>query len=281
MDEDALGRHVVGGYGAHLSLPQPVVATLPSFAPSFIGKPSNVFVCKRICMKTVSVISQKGGAGKTTLAVHLAAAGHAAGVVSLIIDTDPQATASTWSQWRKGDDPEVIDCASPPLLARKLEKAAGLGAQLAVVDTPPHADIMTREACKVADLVLIPCRPRAFDLDAVRITSELAKSSGKPSFLLFAAGPPRARLLYAEASELVAAIGLAVAPVMLPDRAAFHASVGEGKTAQELEPGGKAAQDVARLWDWISQQVGIQTRKRFVTPTVQHFSMQTRKPDDA
>jgi chromosome partitioning protein len=68
---------------------------------------------------------------------------------------------------------------------------------------------------------------------------------------------------------------------MLPDRAAFHASVGEGKTAQELEPGGKAAQDVARLWDWLSQQVGMQTRKRLVTPTIQQARMQTFKPDDA
>ena len=92
----------------------------------------------------------------------------------------------------------MIDCASPPLLSRKVEHAAELGAQLAIVDTPPHADIMAREACRIADLVLIPCRPRAFDLDAVRLTSELAKSSGKPAFLLFVAGPARARLLYAE-----------------------------------------------------------------------------------
>ena len=217
-------------------------------------------------MKTISIISQKGGAGKTTLAVHLATAAHAEGLVTLIVDTDPQATASTWAQWRKGGDPEVIDCASPPLLSRKLEKASELGAQLAVIDTPPHADIMAREACKMADLVLIPCRPRAFDLDAVRVTRDLAKSSGKPSFLLFMAGPPRARLLYAEASELVTAIGLPIAPVMLPDRAAFHASVGEGLTAQELEPDGKAAREIAELWSWTSKQVGLQTRKRARSP---------------
>ena len=60
-------------------------------------------------MRTVAIISQKGGAGKTTLALHLATAAHAAGVVSLILDTDPQATASRWSQWRDGAEPEVID----------------------------------------------------------------------------------------------------------------------------------------------------------------------------
>lgn len=213
-------------------------------------------------MKTIAIVSQKGGAGKTTLAVHLATAAAQAGLVSLIVDTDPQATASAWGQWRSGGEPEVIDCASPPLLARKLAGAAELGADLAIIDTPPHADIMAREACKVADLVLIPCRPRAFDLDAVRLTGDLATSSGKPAFLIFTAGPPRARLLYAEAGQLVAAIGLKVAPVMLPERAALHASVGAGRTALETEPAGKAAQDVQAVFTWLCKAASVQTTKR-------------------
>lgn len=140
-------------------------------------------------MRTVAVISQKGGAGKTTLAIHLAAAASAAGLVSLVVDTDPQATASTWHTWRGDRDPDVIDCAAHALLSKKLQQAAGLGADFAVVDTPPHADIMAREACRVADLLLIPCRPRAFDLDAVKTTAELAKASAKPAFVVFMAGP--------------------------------------------------------------------------------------------
>ena len=63
-------------------------------------------------MQTVAVVSQKGGAGKTTLAIHLGVAASAAGLVSLIVDTDPQATASKWGTWRGGRDPEVIDCAA-------------------------------------------------------------------------------------------------------------------------------------------------------------------------
>ena len=117
-------------------------------------------------MRTVAIISQKGGAGKTTLAVHLAAAA-AAEAVSLIIDTDPQATASRWAQWRAGKEPEVIDCGAPSLLADKLAKAEALGAELVVIDTPPHADAMARHAAKLADLILVPCRPRAFDLAAI------------------------------------------------------------------------------------------------------------------
>lgn len=180
-------------------------------------------------MKTVAVISQKGGAGKTTLAIHLAAAASAAGFVALVVDTDPQATACAWHTWRGEVDPDVIDCAAHSLLPKKLHQAADLGANLAVIDTPPHADIMAREACKAADLILIPCRPRAFDLDAVRTTAELVAVSRKPAFLIFMGGPPRAPLVYQEAKQVVEQFGLKVAPVMLPERAAFHHSVGGGK----------------------------------------------------
>lgn len=212
-------------------------------------------------MHTVAVISQKGGTGKTTLAIHLAAAASAAGFVALVVDTDPQATACTWHTWRGDVDPDVIDCAAHTLLPKKLQQAADLGADLAVIDTPPHADIMAREACRAADLLLIPCRPRAFDLDAVRTTAELAAVTNKPAFLIFMAGPPRAPLVYREAGQLVEQFSLKVAPVMLPERAAFHHSVGAGKTAPEIEPQGKAAEDIASLWVWVCGRVNMPTRQ--------------------
>ena len=115
-------------------------------------------------MLTIAVISQKGGAGKTTLAIHLGTVAHAAGLPTVIVDTDPQATASRWGKWRAGKDPDVIDCASHSLFPDKLVALARAGAAFAVIDTPPAADIMAREACRAASLLLIPCRPRAFDL---------------------------------------------------------------------------------------------------------------------
>lgn len=212
-------------------------------------------------MKTIAIISQKGGTGKTTLTVHLAVSAARAGLVSLIMDTDPQATASTWHSWRgENSEPDVIDCGSPALLPRKLAQAAELGAEITFIDTPPHADIMAREACRAADILLIPCRPRAFDLDAVRTTADLAAASKKPAWLIFMAGPTSAKLIYQEATELVQSFGLQVAPVMLTERAAFHHSVGQGKTAVETEPGGKAAEDMLALWHWTRGQVNLQPR---------------------
>jgi chromosome partitioning protein len=212
-------------------------------------------------MQTISIISQKGGAGKTTLALHLATAATAAGLVTLVVDTDPQATACKWHIWRGGHEPDVIDCASHALLSKKLEQAAKLGADLAIVDTPPHADIMAREAGKAADMILIPCRPRAFDLDAIQATGDLVRASNKLAFVIFMAGHTNSPIVYQEAEELISLFSLTVAPVMLPERAAFHHSVGQGKTAQEYEPRGKAARDVANLWTWICQQLNIPTRK--------------------
>ncbi len=52
-------------------------------------------------MTIIAIVSQKGGSGKTTLAVNLAAAAEAAGHIALVIDTDPQATASQWGAWRR------------------------------------------------------------------------------------------------------------------------------------------------------------------------------------
>lgn len=221
--------------------------------------------CVEVHVLTIAIISQKGGAGKTTLAIHLAAAAAASSYVSLIIDTDPQATASRWSQWRDGREPEVIDCGAPSLLATKLSKAEELGADLAVIDTPPHADAMARQAAKLADLILIPCRPKAFDLAAIEATAELVSGSRKPAFVVFTAGPPRAPLIYREAEDLIGgseagSFGLDIAPVVLPERAAYHHSTAQGRTAPEYDPNGKAAGEVAALWAWTCGRLGLSVR---------------------
>ena len=220
-------------------------------------------------MPTIAIVSQKGGAGKTTLAIHLAAAAQDAGHVALIVDTDPQATASQWGQWREGRAPEVIDCGAPSLLARKIGQAADLGAEFIVIDTPPHADAMAREACRVADLLLVSCRPRTFDLNAARTTADLVKAAGKPAFVVFVAGPPKAAVLYGEAADVIREVRLPVAPVMLAERGDYHHSTGSGLTAQEHAPGGKAAVEVAALWAWTKQQVIWSTNNLAETPTTQ------------
>jgi len=217
-------------------------------------------------MPIIAIVSQKGGSGKTTLAVHLASAATSAGKVACIIDTDPQATAAAWGDWRGGADPEVITT-PPSRLGKTIEDAAKLGADVIVIDTPPHADAAAREAVKAADLVLIPTRPRAFDLHAIQTTAELIRYAGKPAFVIFNAAPARGVQLFAEASAIVAELGMAVCPVTFADRAAFHHSTAAGKVASETDPQGKAAAEAAALWQWVCDQVGMTTRKRANTRT--------------
>jgi chromosome partitioning protein len=207
-------------------------------------------------MPTIAIISQKGGAGKTTLALHLAAAAQDAGRVALIIDTDPQATASQWAAWRQDAPPEVID-SPPPRLAAKVAQARGQGAEVIVIDTPPHADSAARAAVEVADLVLIPCRPSAFDLAAIQTTAKLVQLLRKPAFVVFTAGAPNAPRVYAEAGELVESYGTPACPVQIPDRAAYRHASAEGRTVMEFEPAGKAADDIRQLYAWTCRQVGL------------------------
>ncbi|NNM78607.1 AAA family ATPase [Sphingomonas sp. ID1715] len=215
-------------------------------------------------MPTIAIISQKGGAGKTTLALHLAAAAQDAGRVALVIDTDPQATASQWAAWRQDAPPEVID-SPPPRLAAKAAQAAGQGAELIVIDTPPHADSAARAAVEIADLVLIPCRPSAFDLAAIQLSAKLVQLLKKPAFVVFTAGPPNAPRIYQEAGELVNSFGVPPCPILLPDRAAYRHASAEGRTVIELEPSGKAATEVQQLYKWTCRQLDVpQPRKRKV-----------------
>lgn len=212
-------------------------------------------------MTTVAIISQKGGAGKTTLALHLAAAAQDAGRVSLIVDTDPQATASQWASWRKDEPPEVID-SPPPRLAAKVGQAQEQGAQFIVIDTPPHADSAARAAVETADLVLIPCRPSAFDLAAIQTTVKLVQLLRKPAFVVFTAGSPNAPRMYEEADELVGSFGISACPVQLPDRAAYRHASAEGRTVMETEPDGKAANEIQQLYKWTCRQIDMSTSQQ-------------------
>jgi chromosome partitioning protein len=207
-------------------------------------------------MATVAIVSQKGGSGKTTLAIHLATAAAIGGKLAAIVDLDPQASAAAWSDWRGDFQPEVITC--PPVrLSRTIQTAVRNGTELIVIDTPPHADAAAREAVKAADLVLVPTRPRAFDLQAVEATADLVGYAGKPAFVVLNSVPTGATNLIADAGEFVETLGLKVCPIRFGDRAAFHRSTAAGQVASEADPEGKAAGEAEALWRWVSVQLGI------------------------
>src|SRR5579883_2496149 len=123
-------------------------------------------------MKTIAIISQKGGAGKTTVAVHLAVAAQQRGLNTALFDLDPQASAATWSDKRTQLGPTVVS-AQAARLASLLQQAAAQSADLVIIDSAPNADAASLAAARAADLILIPCRPAAFDLNAIGTTLNL------------------------------------------------------------------------------------------------------------
>lgn len=205
-------------------------------------------------MATIAIVSQKGGSGKTTLALNLAVTATNHGQRACVIDTDPQATAAAWGDWR-GDSPPEVMTSPPARLPKSIQSAVKSGVELIVIDTPPHADAAAREAVKAADLVLVPTRPRTFDLHAIEATAELINYAGKPGFVILNAVPPRATQLITEVSGFVEGLGLKVAPVRFGDRGAFHHYSSAGSVATEGDPDGKAAAEVAELWQWLRRQL--------------------------
>jgi chromosome partitioning protein len=202
--------------------------------------------------KVIAIVSQKGGSGKTTLAVHLATRAAQAGLESCVVDTDPQATAAAWSDWR-GDFLPVVVTSPPARLARTIESARKNGVNFIVIDTPPHADAAAREAIKVADIVLVPTKPRAFDLHALEPIGDLVSFTKTPAFVVLNAVPSGATVLTEEARSTAKTMGLQMCPVELGDRAAFHRSSAKGETAAEIDPTGKAAKEIEALWKWLGK----------------------------
>ncbi len=207
-------------------------------------------------MKIISVVSQKGGAGKTTIATNLAVLAEQAGHPTVLLDLDPQATATKWGDKRQGTPPDVV-AAQAGRLGKILDDARRQGARVAIIDTAPAADTAALEAVKAADLVLVPCQPSDFDLGAVGATVRVAgQIAGKPSFVVMNAVPPTSRITD-EAVSALAEAGMRVAPVRIIRRLDFVNGLPAGQAAVEWHPAGKAAKEAAELWEWARLLVGL------------------------
>jgi chromosome partitioning protein len=157
---------------------------------------------------------------------------------------------------RRIESPPVVSV-QPSRLGQALKAAAEAGASVVVIDTAPHSESSALAAARIADVVLIPCRPALLDLRAVASSVDiiqLAHKAGATAVVINAC-PPRGSLAE-EAENALKAYGLPISPVRIGNRTAFVRALVEGLTAQEWEPNGKAAEEIEALYRWTRIHVG-------------------------
>jgi chromosome partitioning protein len=200
-------------------------------------------------MKTIALLSQKGGSGKSTIATHLAVCAMRDGKAVAIFDIDPQASALSWAQRRKSEDLPVVK-ATPVQLPGLLKNAGQQKADLIIIDTAGRSDIAAAHVIQAADLVLIPCRPSAADLDAIQDTIRLVtNANSKRAAVILNQIPTRGSM--GQEARTVIAERMTVAPVGLYLRSAYSRAWNDGRSVEEYEPKGKAASEINALYKWI------------------------------
>ena len=201
----------------------------------------------------VAFLNQKGGVGKTTLALHLAGAWAASGQRVLVVDADPQGSALDWSEQRAREGlPGVFGVFGLPreTLHRELPRLAE-DADHIVVDGPPRVTGIARSALLAADLAIIPATPSPFDgwasVEMLRLLDE-ARVFRPGLIARFALNRCAARTIIArETGEALATQEPPVLKARVGQRVAFAEAARTGRLVGELDPVSPAAREIDAL----------------------------------
>ena len=198
----------------------------------------------------IGVLSQKGGVGKTTLTLNLAAHFAGLGARVLVVDADPQGSALAWSSARERPPLFPVIGMAKPTLHRDLPDVAS-DYDMVLIDGAPRVNDLGRAAILASDLVLIPVQPSPFDVWAADDTVRLVQEAQQFKESL--------RAVFAVNRKIVnTAIGRDVArafddapfpvlPAAVSQRVVFAECAGQGLTVEEVAPAGDAAREIAAL----------------------------------
>lgn len=202
-------------------------------------------------MNVLAVIGQKGGSGKTTVALSLAVRAANKGRNVAVVDLDPQTTASNWSDRRGQESPAVVSC-QVTRLQQVLDAAAKGGADLAIIDTAGRNTDALIAAAKAADFVLLPIQPMLFDIETLGSVKDVLMLAGNPRAAVLINRAPVQGRRHQETRDAVRALGFEVCPVVLYARAAHGDAGNLGLSAEELDPDAKAAHEIQRLYTYTA-----------------------------
>jgi chromosome partitioning protein len=216
-------------------------------------------------MQIIALASQKGGAGKTTLAGHLAVEAErvGAGPVALI-DADPQGSLADWWNERKAETPAFVQT-SLASLRSDIDRLRSLGIKLLIIDTPPAITSTIAEVVKLADLVVIPTRPSPHDLRAVAKTVDLVEDLYKPMVFVVNAASSRAKIT----TQAVIALSQhgTLSPAIIHQRTDFAASMIDGRTVMEIGRGSPSTAEIGELWKYVQERLARTQRPPLAYPT--------------
>jgi chromosome partitioning protein len=207
-------------------------------------------------MRTIAFITQKGGAGKTTLAASVAVAAAGAGEKVIAFDLDVQASLVHWGERRKGAHApsgvlvEPLEVERLPRIRKIVKGVADAGFTLAIFDTACGDGKTAGMVAEAADLCLLPARPTCLDVEATAATFRslfLAKRS--VAFVLNQCPPTHRSSRADQAASALQRLGL-LAP-MLASRIDFQDAMAAGLGVTEHASDGKSAQEVQALWSWV------------------------------
>jgi chromosome partitioning protein len=206
----------------------------------------------------ITIAQQKGGAGKTTLAAHLAIAWAGQGRNVALVDIDPQGSLAAWHALRTerlGDGKTGLDFAAITgwRTAAEVERRAR-DHDIVVIDSPPHAETEAKLAIRAAHLVVMPVQPSPMDVWATQPTLDLASQERVKVLLVLNRVPSRANLTEAMLAKL-ADLGAAVADSRIGNRVALATSLAEGLGITEAAPSSRAAEEIVAAAEEIMRRV--------------------------
>lgn len=209
-------------------------------------------------MKTIAIVMQKGGVGKSTVTRSLAVAAAKAGLNVLTLDMDAQQSTTQWAE-RRVEQLPLVRFVTEIELPKVLKQAEEAGCDVAIIDTPPARSTEAPAAVEFADLVLVPCTPDIEAYEQLPRTERLARTTGKPAIAVLTMVQPNSRSEQEVAHEIFVQLKLPMAPVILHRFKVHRDASRDGQTAQEMEPDSKAAQEIQALWAWICAHLQLST----------------------
>ena len=200
--------------------------------------------------KVITISQQKGGTGKTPLAVHLALAFIKYDNLKVaIIDTDPQGSLGKWfvirSEKKVSNDNLTFKTAS--LWGAQYEsKTLKKDNDIVIIDTPPKIESDARPSIEASDLVIIPMTPSHVDFWATEAIIEIAKKAKKKILIQINRANRRSKLI-SKTNEYINSINVSATKTIIGHRQIYASSMGEGKTAVEKQKKGNAVEEIKEL----------------------------------